>query len=364
METNRNQRVQKELEERLKNPISREDEVDTLGALAWELRINQPERSIQLSLQTIQEAQSHPFEDVPYYKGLAAGMTALSFVNLQIGNMRLGTQQALSALKNLQQTPDDKILVRILLTLAQDSFFLADYAKAAEQAQKAIEITEKNNWRIEKAWATGMLASTYGITGKFKQALELHQVELDIFETEDDVDGILRAGNNLAMTLYLSQNLEEAHQQITKALQLGKRRGHKFDLLNIHCTAAQIEIDRREFDAAEKALYGAFSNAEVLENTRAYHIFVLMEWARLNEARNETNKAKSYYLQSLVLAEENGQLAEQAHCYQKLSGIYEAEGESERATKYIALAKELRSELERTHADYRKEIQTAMQQKE
>ena len=363
MEKSRNQRVQQELEERLKKPKSREDEVETLATLAWELRTNQPERSAELSLQTIQEAQSPPFEEVPYYKGLAAGMAALAFVNLQVGEMRLGTQQAIRALKNLQRAPDDKILVRILLTLAQDSFFLGDFDAATEQAQKAVSLAEKNDWPIEKAWAIGMLASTYGVTGEIEKALELHQTELDIFEAEDDIDGILRAGNNLAMTLYLSQNLDKAHQQITKTLQLGKKRGHKFDLLNIHCTAAQIEIDRREFDAAEEALYGAFSNAEVLENTRTYHIFVLMEWARLRQAQQEISKAKSYYLQSLVLAEENGQLAEQAHCYQKLAGIYEEEGEDERAEKYLALAKELGSELEQAHAAYRKDIQTAMLEK-
>jgi len=358
----RNRSVIQELESILKNPISREVEIATFATLAWELRISHPERSTGYAYEAIQRSQSGPFEMSPYKEGVAAGLVTLAFIHLQMGELQKATEKSLRALKHLGNAPHSKTTLHIWLVLAQDSFFLGDYASAKEQSQKAIELAEALELSIEKAWALDMLATTCGMLGDCENALELHKKSLEIFEKEDDIDGILRAGNNLAMTLYLQKELQDADTQIKKTLSLAHERGNKFDLLNIYCTAAQIAIDRQQFDEAEKDLFAAFSNAEVLENTRTYHIFALMEWARLSREQNEREKSKSYFLQSLVLAEENGQLAEQAHCYQELASIFTEEGNTERAEKYIKIAQSLRNELEELHAKHRKEIQLAVAQ--
>jgi tetratricopeptide (TPR) repeat protein len=358
----RNRSVIQKLESLLEKPVSQEAEIDTFAALAWELRISHPERSAEYAYEVIQRPQSGVFQASPYKAGLAAGLVALAFIHLQVGELHKATEKCLRALKHLGNAPHSKTTLHIWLVLAQDSFFLGDYLSAKQQSQKAIELAEVFELSIEKAWALDMLATAYGMLGEAANALEFHKKSLDIFEKEDDIDGILRAGNNIAMTLYLQKELEDADAQIKKTLALAHERGNKFDLLNIYCTAAQIAIDLQEFDEAEKNLLAAFSNAEVLENTRTYHIFVLMEWARLFIQQKEHRKAQYNFLQSLVLAEENGQLAEQAHCYHELSSIYAEEGDTERSEKYLEIEASLRNELEELHAKHRKEIQKAVTQ--
>ncbi len=360
----RNRSVIQKLESLLENPTSQEMEIDTLATLAWELRMIYPERSRRYARKVATLAQSGDFEASPYIEGSAAAAVALAFFYMQTGQLHETTRQCLSALKILEGSPHTKTTLHIWLILANNSFFLGGFETALKNAQKTLNLAEELGLVIEKAWALDITANAYGIMGEYEKAFAAHHKAMDIFRVENDIDGILRAGNNIAMTLYQKGDLEEAYEQILKTRELAQERKRKSDLLNIHCTAAQIAIDLSLLDEAEEHLLAAFSNGEVLEYTHTYHVFVIMEWGRLSLKRDEVNKAKSYYLQALVLAEENDQIAEMAQCYQELSSIYAQEGDTERAEKYMEQVQFFSDELERKLTKHRKIIKDGTQASE
>ena len=362
-EKSRNEIVIKKLNAQLEQAASQKERIDTLATLAWELRISQPDRSAELARKAIELAQVREFLSSPYLDGKVAGLVALSFVYLQLGELNEGTNLSLKALKTLDLSRESITAAHLWLTLAQNSTFLGDFTSVRNHTQRTLEITEQLSLPIERAWALDALAIADAMQADYPNALVHHREAIGIFKQANDIDGRLRAKNNLAMTLYKQGEYDEALSQILVTLQNAKVWNRKFDILNIACTAAQICIDTHRLDDAERHLHTAFSNAEILENTRAFHIFVLMEWARLSQKRNETDKAKSYFLQSLVLAEENDQLGELAHCYQELSKIYLQEGAVQRAEKYAQMAKSFQDDLAAKHAEYQRKIQVALEKK-
>ena len=328
-----------------------------MAELAWELRISQPERSRVSARKAISLAGSGEYADNPYTEGLAAGLVTLAFVYLQSGQLQEGTNKCLEALNAIGDSPHSKTTVRIWHTLAENSFFLGDFPAAMEQAQKSLTLADQLDLLIEKAWAIDTIASIYGITGDSSNALEFHKEAMQMFNAINDIDGILRSGNNLAMTLYGKKDYSQALEQILNTLEIAREWDRKHDMLNISCTAAQISIDMGQLEQAEGYLHAAFSNAEVLENTYTYHVFVMMEWARLSLLRNETKKARSYLLQAIVVAEENDQLTEQAQCYKTLAEICEQEGNEEKALMYSESFQLYSEELERKLAKNRLALQ-------
>jgi len=328
METpNRNLARIKKLEDRSKNSSSPQNEIDSLTELAWELRTSQPEKSKSVALKTIDLAQSGEFSKEPYKQGWAAGLVAYAFYFTHTNQLKEGVENCLQALNLIEDHQISKTSVRAWITLCWNNFFIGNYPTALEQALKALDQANALGIQIEKAWALDALASVYGIASDFTDALHYHKESVSIFKELNDVDGIIRATKNLAMTLYEKKDYDAAFESIFESFHLAQKWKRKYDILNISCTIAQISIDTGKLDQAEEFLRTAMANAEALENTNIYYTYVLMEWARLSQKQNDFQNAKKNLLLALSVAEENDQKMEQAKCHQGLSEIYEKHGD-------------------------------------
>ena len=345
-----------ELETLLKEEHSKQDEIDLLTELAWELRINQPKRAAQLARQAHTLSES---EDKSYLNGVAASLVTLAFTYLQAGKLQDGTKICLEALKYVKDHPPTTTIARIWYTLAENSFFIRNFPLALTLAEKAQELARELGMEVETALATDTIASSWGILGKFDKAISTHTEAIAMFQDQDEIYGWLRARNNLAMTLYGKGEHEKAQAEIQNVLNDAKKHNSKYDLLNIYCTAAQIAIDLDQLDEAEQYLDAAFRNAEVLENMITYHVYVMMEWARLSLKRNEPQKARSHLLQAIVVAEENDQLFELVQCYEMLADIAEKDGDLEKAKGYRDDHKFHREILEKKLHEYQSSIEDA-----
>ncbi len=322
------------LETLLADSQSPQEEVDVLAALAWELRISQPGKAQTLALKAVDMAQTGIFLEHPYKQGWAAGLVALAFCQAHRNQLKAGMEHGLQALSLLENTQPSKIKIRARLTLGWSHFFLGNYPVALEESLKALTMSDFLGHPIDKAWAQDELACIYGITGDFQNALDYHREAIALFKELNDVDGSIRATNNLAMTLYEKQNYVSALEIVTDSLELAQHWGRKPDILNISCTVAQITIEMGQLEEAEKYLQAAVDIAESLENPTTYYTYVLMERARLSWKKNDLQKAKSNLFLALETAEANGQKTEMAECHRNLSAIYEEQDDFQRALEH------------------------------
>jgi len=335
MAINRNLKRIQELEALLQRSASSQDEIDTLAELAWELRISQPERAETTAKKAIELAQSGEFVTTPFQTGLATGLVALASVEFQNGLIEEGVKKCLQALDLLENLPSSKTNARIWTTLSWNSFFLGDYPSAQEQALKALDISNQINLIIEKAWALDAIASTYGISKDFPNALQAHREAVQTFQELNDVDGTIRATNNMAMTLYMMEDFTTALACAQQSLQVVQQWNRKYDELNIACTMAQILIDMGRLDDANGFLERAYSGAKDVRNTPIYHVFVLMEWARISLKCNDLEAAKSKLFMALEFAERNNQQIEKGQCHKNLADIYEREGNYRKSLEHL-----------------------------
>ena len=332
---NRSLRRIQELETLLQHSNSPKEEIDLLAELAWELRISQPERAEAVAQDAIDYAKTGDFLEAPYKTGLASGLVALAFVQIQAGQLDIGIKACTQAFSLLHETSESQITVRIWYTLSWASFFLGDQPTALEYALKALNQSNQHNLNIEKAWALDAIASIYSNTGNFSESLHHHHEAVQIFRENDDIDGTLRSLNNLAMCFYFMKEFDPALKNALQGMKIAQKWNIRHDMLNLSCTIAQILIDMGQLDQAEAHLRSAFADAEVLQRTNIYHVFVLMEWARLSLKRGDMEQAKTFLFRALVITEENNQKGEQAQCHKSLSEIYEQQGETGKALNHF-----------------------------
>ena len=334
-----------ELEARLKDLDSPKDEIDLLAELAWELRTSQPEKSTETATRVTELAHRGEYSESPFVEGWAAGLVTLAFHQTHNNQLKQGAENALQALRMLEARQASKTMIRARLTLSWNLFFLGSYPAALEYALDALKELEQFDSDVDKAWIFDNLACVYGVSGDFTNALHYHKKAVDLFKELDDVDGLIRATNNLAMTLYEKKDYMPALETVFESLDLAERWGRKVDIFNINCTAAQITMEIGDLVKANQHLETATEIVKSLENPPIFYSYVLIETAKLALKIRDFPKAESKLLVALETAEQSGQKAEQAECHRSLTYIYEEQGNYQEALRHQKAFQALNEEV-------------------
>ena len=335
IESNHFEKRIKALEAVLQNPASRKDEISTLGELAWQLRFSKPKDARFFATKAIKLGQGEYFAKRPYNEGLAAGLVAMASVEFQNGQIELGVKNCLEAINLLENFPASKTNARVWQILSWNSYFLGDFTSAQDQALKSLEISNRLNLLIEKAWALDATACAYGVSKDFQNALQAHREAIQIFQDNKDVDGTIRATNNMALTLYMMEDFTTALALVKQNLQFIRKWGRKYDELSSACSIAQILIDLGHLEDAENYLGVALTASKVLENTNIFHVSIFMELARLSRKRDDLENAKLYLFEALNIANKTKQKMEVGKCHQILAEIYEHEGDYKQSLEHM-----------------------------
>ncbi len=335
VESNHFEKRIKALEAILQNPASRRDEISTLGELAWQLRFSKQKDAKVFATKAIKLAQGEYFAKRPYNEGLAAGLVALASVEFQNGLIEPGVKNCLEAISLLENLPPSKTDARVWQILSWNSYFLGDFTSAQDQALKSLEISNQLSLIIEKAWALDAAACAYGVSKDFQNALQAHREAINIFQDNRDVDGTIRATNNMALTLYMMEDYTTALTWAKQNLQFIRKWDRKYDELNAACTIAQILIDLGRLDDAENYLGVALTASKVLENTNIFHVSIFMEMARLARNRDDLEDAKLNLFEALNFANKTKQKMEVGKCHRILAEIYEHEGDYKQSLEHM-----------------------------
>jgi diguanylate cyclase (GGDEF)-like protein/hemerythrin-like metal-binding protein len=200
-----------------------------------------------------------------------------------------------------------------------------------ENALRALKFSREQGVKLAEAWALDVIASLHGTAGEFEQAVEAHQESVKIFEGLNEIQGQIRALNNLAYTLHLMKNDDEALEYAKRSLELARQWSLTNETYNLYCTLAQILIDLGELEQAEACLQEATHQWTVFGEANVTQVYVLLEWGRLYQLKQETPTAEIYFRKALTLAQTLNQPNEQALCHLKLSELQEKQHRYKRA---------------------------------
>jgi class 3 adenylate cyclase len=208
------------------------------------------------------------------------------------------------------------------LTQALESFFRA--AEIAEN-QKLMEVQGSINISI---------ADVYSIMGDGKTSVRYYRLALELLKEGTDSINLASAQLNLGDEYYNQKKLDSALYYFRESNKIFKSLKHELgEAINLG-NVGLVYAEKGENEAAEQNLNNAIEVLNRLGDYPSICVY-LNTMSDIYLERKETNKALTYALRSLQLAEKYGFKDQISDSSLKLSSIYESEGDPAKSLNYF-----------------------------
>ncbi len=355
--------------------------IDLLNQLSIKIVNSDKARSLQLAQQAAVEAPI-----LGYWPGKAKALLTIGSNHEKDFNKALaGIKEALSIFKELNVKPEVASALRNLSMLYRR---ISDLDSAEACARELIAWCEEHDLQDKLGGAYSMLATNLITKGQYAPALQVMQKALSILELRNEPAEIAMASSNLCALYFNLENTEKALEYANKtaanyklanlpqpyadsllilgqvygkmnkqdeslasfeaALELAEEMGYKELEAEIFPNLGSLYLQRHKYQAAETYLNKGLELCEKF-NLVQPHVFALLTLGNLFKAEDFNGKdyerAESFYLQGLGIAEKNGLLWEAREIYQALCTLNETMAKWEAAYKfqkrYVQLDKEI-----------------------
>jgi diguanylate cyclase (GGDEF)-like protein len=328
--------ILEQLEKKIVEADSIEEQIDAMNGLAWRLRIQDPKRALVLSSEALKLSRS-----IGYESAIPTSLINLAFLDAEAGNLDVSLSQSLDALAHLKDRLQPETLIGAWYTMGWTYYYSGSYPSALEFGLKALKMAREFDYREQEAWCLDLVASTYtdGI-----EALQMYQDSLAIFEGLDHLEGQSRILNNWACTLIDSKEFPAALDLAQKSLHIAQAAGLKRDEINVITTIGEIYAGMGNYsDAQEK-----FTEALLLFDQYGHdigEIYVLIDLGQVYLELNELDHAEQELSKALELASKVEMRNEQARCHQYLSQVFERRDNFEKALEHYKKFQALRESI-------------------
>lgn len=334
-------RTVQQLEEKIARAVSIQERVDLMNNLAWQLRIQDPDRARSISQEALKDASGSRDEDGRVHEhGIAASMVTLSFLEGEAGNLEMSLSGALKALSLIKKQPNLETLTNAWYTLGWAYYYTGNYPASLEFALKSLESARGIGEPEKEAWCLDLVASAYKDPA---QALQLYQQAYNIFEKLDSIEGQSRILNNWASTLFEVNEYTSALEFAQKSQKLAKDHGLNRDVINVAATVAEILAAMGEYTQAQTELHDAVSLFDKYGRDIS-SVYILTDLGQVYLEQNNLEHAEQELLRALEASNQMEMRNEQARCHQYLSEIYEKRGRFDQALQHYKFFQKLREE--------------------
>jgi diguanylate cyclase (GGDEF)-like protein len=322
-----------DLEARLIDAQTPEEEIDIMNDLAWELRDQQPERALMLAQQASELSTSGEFLAQPYNTGLAVSLTTRGYLNIRQEKLDLALDECLSAVDLLGTETPSRAAIDSLRVISWVYYFLGDYANALSYGLKALDLSRAGGFKILEARALDGLAAIHAASDDPQQALKEGDLALSLIRGEHDESLEALVLNNIANILleqgeyvraleYSKQSLETVNR-----LELNERRSEIAD------TLAQILQKMGEYEHAEQLLSETLI-MEIATQQELGQAYSLLSLGGLHLSQEKLEQAETDFHKSLEIAIKIDARPVQMECYVNLIEMAKRRGNWQLAFTY------------------------------
>lgn len=318
--------------------------IDQLNDQAKALVSTAPKEAEQLATQAYALAQSGPFTELPYQRGMAESDSIRCFCYILYSDCLQAITYGKQALHLSEACSLPYVMAETCDYLGHAYTRLGQYAEGLryqiQQEQLAIQHGFRN---LEGAAYLGR-AAIYSYIGDRPKAIKLEKAALAIFREMGDRRGILVACNNLGFSY-------GEYGDYAQALQYGLEGLPSDDELNFQdlASVAYTNIGRvyRAMQDFPKALFYLEKSLTVAEATGMAYINLLtnLELGRLAQAQGDTVQALAYLDTALQEATVQEEKLYQYEAHYALSEIYDQLNEPKTALAHFRAFHAIRDEL-------------------
>jgi len=314
-----------QLEKKINEAVSIEEQIDAMNSLAWQLRIQDPKRALVLSSESLKLARS-----VGYEGAIPTSLINLAFLDAEAGKLDVSLTQSLDALAHLKDRLHPDTLIGAWYTMGWTHYYSGNYPSALDLGLKALKMAREFDFREREAWCLDLVASTYKDS---TEALQMYQESYSIFEEMENLEGQSRILNNWACTLMESREFPAALELAEKSLHLAQLARLQRDEINVIATIGEILAGMGNYSEAQEKLTEAARLFDQYGNDIG-EIYVLVDLGHVYLEQNQLDRAEQQLQKALELSARVEMRNEQARCHQYLSEIFERRGTFDKALEH------------------------------
>jgi diguanylate cyclase (GGDEF)-like protein len=315
-----------ELELKLKASMEGQDRIDALNALAWDLRLSDPSRSVGLAELALDLSRDNDAGGHPYFQGIAQAQVILGRLAITSGSYGLALTRLIEAYELLQIIPAPVLLGEASHAIGWAHNSLGNYAESFDFLNKALKIFQELENHQKEADILTSLGTVYSAEGRQIQAIEAFQRALELQAGQE----ISRARgvtlNNLALTQILSDENDDALDNALAGLKIAYEINQPSLQASILDTLGQVYLARGDLEQAEETLrkcleisrLGGFEHTEM-------EAMINLGLVYYRQCRLE--QAREHYDLTLKLAEERQLIVYRYKSHEMLAKIFEEQGD-------------------------------------
>ncbi|MBN1119434.1 MAG: tetratricopeptide repeat protein [Anaerolineae bacterium] len=304
--------------------------IDTLNALARELRNIDPSGGLAYSQKAYVLSQAGFFAEKHYRKGMAASLLLQGICNHQLGNYR----QALSLLFDAQDFADTledrRLHAEVMLNIAETYNILGDLPVALEYVLTAIKKCKEAGCQENEAGAHRLVGDIHRKLGNHQQALAAFQKSVQTYRDIGNKPGEATLLNDIAVQHCSLSDFEPALDSARRSLKLARQLHLDMLEANVLCTTGEIYLARGDVNQTLDFFQRSIDLARRLGFTYL-EMYALTNAGQFHLGRDQVDKALSSLLTALEIAEKIDTRSDLYRCHQLLAQAYRQKGDFESA---------------------------------
>ena len=332
--------------------------INTLNALAWELKNNNLDTSFILSTQALnlsltlhKENELPPLLEKAIDKCLAKSYHQLGVFNWLKQDYSSSLKFYFEALKIKESLNDKKGSAATLGNIGMVYSEQAEFSKALDYYFKALKLADECGDKIGNARFLGSIGLNYDIQGNFSKALDYYFKALKVKEELGDKNSIASTYCSIGIIYNELGDLRKALDYYSKALKITEQLGDKVGIARNQGNIGNVYRDQKNYPQALNCFLKSLEMSQGLGNKGLITVALGNIGTVLGEQANEATlhhnfdessllniKALDYYFKALKIAEESKNKTMIATTLGNIGSLYRVTKKYKEAEEYIKKA--------------------------
>jgi len=323
--------------ERYKHAQTEIDKIDILIAATLELRVDYPEKCLDLADEII--SRSHA---ISYKKGLGNGYNHKGACFWLLGDYEEGLE-VLETAKDIALEINDKDLeAKTLNNFGRILRELGDVANALRHFEQSMVLNEALQHHVNLSINLINISALYYDLGDYDTALEYALKTLPIFEENKDINKQVSLYHLLGNIYFKQENLKDAEFYYEKIIEIAC--GNPLFTVMAECGLGKVYFKQSNFLAAEEYLSLSIEKARQV-NSFETEIVALFYLAKVYLAQDNIDKSLEKALECYKIADIYQRKQDLLSIHEELFQIYDKKGDVENALFHLKKYEGLKEQI-------------------
>lgn len=264
--------------------------VNILNKQAFDLRLTDPEKTIIIAENALKIAKN-----INYLSGIGEAFRVKGVGYSYLNNIEFAVRNYILALDYFERTGELKRQARVYNNIG-NLYKKNDYTRSLEYFNKALKLIKNSADEELESGISFNIATIYNSLSDYSKAMEFYNKSNVYFIKKKDSVNIAINHLNTAIIHSRLKQYDKSESNLLKAVEISLKLKTYSILPACYTTLADISIDKKQFQLAEKYLNKGYAYAKLLENKKYEKILLYSAYELEFRQKNYLKALKSLKL--------------------------------------------------------------------